>query len=111
MEDDDVQCIGELSKPENPQFRKDVEDILGRPYDEKEYETLWLQVNSRKPVQGYRELRGNLKAYSKDTVGKSYLDEYLGKLITYLSYCSLMLEFYNNAYRCLILLNKICTCN
>ncbi|XP_017222121.1 uncharacterized protein LOC108198852 isoform X2 [Daucus carota subsp. sativus] len=77
MKDDDLQYIGERSKPENPQFRKDVEDILRRPYDEKEYETLWLQMNSRKPMQGYRELRGNLKAYSKDALGKSYLDEYL----------------------------------
>lgn len=80
MKDDDLQYIGERSKPENPQFRKDVEDILRRPYDEKEYETLWLQMNSRKPMQGYRELRGNLKAYSKDALGKSYLDEYLGML-------------------------------
>ncbi|KAK1380567.1 hypothetical protein POM88_027311 [Heracleum sosnowskyi] len=84
--DDDLQYIGERSRPENPQFRKDVEGILGRPYDEREYETLWLQVNIRKPMQGYRELRGHLKAYSKDAMGKSYLDEYLdlrGKLDTF----------------------------
>lgn len=82
MEDDDLQYIGERSRPENPQFRKEVEDILGRPYDEKEYESLWLDVNIRKPMQGYRELRGHLKAFSKDSMGKSYLDEYLGMLNT-----------------------------
>ncbi|KAL8132846.1 hypothetical protein AgCh_008359 [Apium graveolens] len=86
MEDEDLQYIGERSRPENPQFRKDVEDILGRPYDEREYETLWLNVNIRKPIQGYRELRGHLKAYPKHSMGKSYLDEYLdlqGKLDTF----------------------------
>lgn len=82
MEDDDLQYIGERRRPENPQFRKDVEDILRRPYDEKEYENLWLNVNTRKPVQGYRELRGHLKSYPKNAMGKSYLDEYLGMLNT-----------------------------
>lgn len=80
-DDDDVQYIGERRKPENLQYRKDVEDILRRPYDKEEYDTLWLQVNSRKPQEGCKELRGGRSiSYAKDTMGKSYLDEYIGKL-------------------------------
>ncbi|KAK1404068.1 hypothetical protein POM88_003673 [Heracleum sosnowskyi] len=69
---EDVRQVGECSKPENPRFRKEVEDILKKPYDKKEYDTLWLIVNLRKPMQGHKEDI----TYAKDVLGKSYLEEY-----------------------------------
>lgn len=83
MVDNDVQCTGECSKPKNLQFRNDIEDILKKPYDKKEYDTLWLLWNLRKPMQGHKELRdGHDITYAKYVMDKSYLDEYHGTLNT-----------------------------
>lgn len=61
---------------ENPKFRKEVMDILRRPYNKEEYKKLRQDVQSRKPIEGHLELRGRTKRFPKDTMGKSYLDHY-----------------------------------
>lgn len=78
MEEDDLQCLGGRSKMENPNFRKEVMDILRRPYNKEEYKKLRQDVKSRKPMEGHLELRGRTKRFHKDTMGKSYLDHYFG---------------------------------
>lgn len=63
---------------ENLNFREELMDILRRPYDKKEYKKLSKDVKFRKPIERHVELRSATKRYSTDTMGKSYLDYFVG---------------------------------
>lgn len=56
-------------------FWGNVQALLERPYDKKEYAGLWKAVKSRKPTLKDMDLR-NGKFYSSRRLGKSYLDHY-----------------------------------
>lgn len=56
-------------------------EILSRPYDSKEYGELLHEVSDRKLRERDRELRGGRKSYPLESVGKSYLDQHLGKFL------------------------------
>ncbi|XP_065626404.1 uncharacterized protein LOC111999271 [Quercus suber] len=60
------------------QFRKNLMEILRRPYNEMEYKKLMHEVSYRRPKKRDRELRSGTKSYSTKSCGKSYLDQYSG---------------------------------
>ncbi|XP_059630626.1 uncharacterized protein LOC132273657 [Cornus florida] len=95
LEGDNWQCLGNSSESNKSQFREKVVGILGRPYDQEEYELLLHNIKVRKPVQRNLELRPsrslktrkpvqrNLDShcsgplfYQASNIGKSYLDHY-----------------------------------
>lgn len=63
------------------QFRKNLMEILRRPYNEMEYKKLMHEVSYRRPKKRDRELRSGTKSYSMKSCSKSYLDQYSGKFI------------------------------
>ncbi|KAJ7957091.1 Required to maintain repression 2 [Quillaja saponaria] len=57
-------------------FRERLVDSLKRPYNEEEYNWLSQKIASRKPVQDHKDLRGRIRIYDKDYLGKSDLDHH-----------------------------------
>jgi len=73
--------IGSPGSGRHSQFRKNLMEILRRPYNEMEYKKLMHEVAYRRPKERDRELRSGTKSYSTKSCGKSYLDQYSGKFI------------------------------
>ncbi|KAI4336487.1 hypothetical protein L6164_015009 [Bauhinia variegata] len=61
---------------ERREFREKVMAILEKPYCEEEYKRLLQDINDRKRVQNHKDLRGRLKIYEEDRLGKSFLDHH-----------------------------------
>lgn len=58
-------------------YKKKLMSILLKPYDKKEYKSLMERANERKPLEGYRDMRGGRNGtYELESLGKSYLDHY-----------------------------------
>ncbi|GER40305.1 BAH domain [Striga asiatica] len=84
--DDEVEILdgatfnkGNSSVNNSSEFRRQLMDILKKPYDEKEYEKLWFDVELSKPEERHRELRhGRERSSATDKSGKSYLDYHSG---------------------------------
>ncbi|XP_030933768.1 uncharacterized protein LOC115959492 isoform X1 [Quercus lobata] len=70
--------IGSPGSGRHSQFRKNLMEILRRPYNEMEYKKLMHEVAYRRPKERDRELRSGTKSYSTKSCGKSYLDQYSG---------------------------------
>ncbi|KAJ7965494.1 polyprotein [Quillaja saponaria] len=72
------------------QFRKRLIELLERPYDQKEYESLWQEVSRRRQKEGGKESRRGRRTYPIDAVGRSYLDLHtdLGEKIDQFSECN-----------------------
>ena len=64
----------------NSHFRERLMEILRMPYNQREYEELLHEITDRKPMQRHRDLRGRIKVYDVDLLGKSYLDYHSGRL-------------------------------
>ncbi|XP_052171122.1 uncharacterized protein LOC127787224 [Diospyros lotus] len=58
------------------QFREKLMVKLREPYDQKEYEQLWKDINEKKQKEGCRDLRGSLILYKKAEYSPSYLEQY-----------------------------------
>ncbi|CAA0840804.1 Unknown protein [Striga hermonthica] len=70
---------GNSSVNNSSEFRRQLMDVLKKPYDEKEYEKLWFDVELSKPEERHRELRhGRERSSATDKSGKSYLDYHSG---------------------------------
>lgn len=65
------------------QFKNNLMEFLQRPYDYKELKYLCREVSRRRLLDDRSlVLRGRVVTYSRhDCVGKSFLDEFKGKII------------------------------
>ncbi|CAM8878211.1 unnamed protein product [Rhodiola kirilowii] len=58
-------------------FRNDLMNILSKPYDQDEYESLMEEASKRRPLERHGELRwGRKRICELELVGKSHLDHY-----------------------------------
>ncbi|KAK7353730.1 hypothetical protein VNO80_19181 [Phaseolus coccineus] len=55
-------------------FKEKLMEELKAPFCEEEYKRLLHNITVRKPVQHHRDLRGRIKIYDENYLGKSYLD-------------------------------------
>ncbi|CAA6658194.1 unnamed protein product [Spirodela intermedia] len=55
-------------------FRKRLETISGKPFDRDEFEHLFNEVSTSKPIKRDKQLRGAIKTYETKEMGKSYFD-------------------------------------
>jgi len=60
-------------------FKEKLMEELKAPFCEEEYKRLLHNITVRKPVQHHRDLRGRIKIYDENYLGKSYLDFNCGK--------------------------------
>ncbi|KAJ7947831.1 dentin sialophosphoprotein-like [Quillaja saponaria] len=58
------------------QFRKGLVEILGRPYDQEEYDFLLKEASCQRKKEVHKEMRSGRKSFKIDAVGQSYLDLY-----------------------------------
>ncbi|XP_051151086.1 uncharacterized protein LOC127265362 [Andrographis paniculata] len=58
-------------------IRQELMEVLNRPYNTEELESLWHNVKQRKPLERHLDLRnGREKSCSKRIDGRSYLDQH-----------------------------------
>ncbi|CAA7391949.1 unnamed protein product [Spirodela intermedia] len=57
-------------------FRKRLETISGKPFDQDEFEHLFNEVRISKPIEKDKQLRGATKTYQTTEMGKSYFDHH-----------------------------------
>ncbi|KAK7410920.1 hypothetical protein VNO78_02146 [Psophocarpus tetragonolobus] len=55
-------------------FKEKLMEELRAPYCEEEYKRLLHDITVRKPVQHHKDLRGRIKIYEEQYLGKSFLD-------------------------------------
>lgn len=62
-------------------FRDKLMEFLQRPYDRMEYKRLSLEASCQRPLEEDKDLPRRRRLCGLDCNGKSYLDEFSGKLI------------------------------
>ncbi|CAM8878213.1 unnamed protein product [Rhodiola kirilowii] len=67
--------IDEGQTGDDSSFREELMNILLKPYDQVEYESLMEEASKRRPLERYGELRwGRTRTSELQVLGKSYLD-------------------------------------
>ncbi|XP_074280196.1 uncharacterized protein LOC141605371 [Silene latifolia] len=66
---------GKDPKKNHAKLWRQLQRILGKPFNQKEYDDLWREMTHRSEVQMYRDSRSG-GSYRPGNLGKSYLDKY-----------------------------------